>query len=101
MKKYWVLAWQDYYPSEGLKNVHSTHSTRKGALDVMEELYKEKEFDNIQMMDITNMIEGREYSRDEHYEKLLGILDRMPDDYQTTLKKAQEEECVRLLNQRA
>jgi len=101
MKKYWVLAWDDYYPSEGLNNVHSTHSTRREAQATMDELLKDKVSDNVIMMDISDMIEGRDYSRDEHYEMLLSLLDRMPDAYKTALMKAQEVELVRLLNERA
>jgi hypothetical protein len=101
MKKYWVLAWDDYYPSSELKNVHSTHSTRREAQAIMDELLKDKVSDNVIMMDISDMIEGRDYSRDEHYEMLLSLLGRMPDAYKTALMKAQEVELVRLLNERA
>ena len=31
MKVWWVLAWQKYYPSEGLLNVESTWETREEA----------------------------------------------------------------------
>jgi hypothetical protein len=102
MKKYWVLAWLDYYPSGGLKNVHSTYSTRKEAEKAVQQLKNEPvPYDNIELVDVTDMLEGRTYSKDEYCEMLLTLLDRMPSDYKTTLMKAQEEELVRLLNERS
>ena len=38
MKVWWVLAWEQYYPSSELGNVHSTYATREEAVAVAEQL---------------------------------------------------------------
>ena len=99
IRKYWVMAWADYYPSGGLDNVHSTYATREEAMKALEEIKAKDEDDNAIMMDISDYLEGRDWSRDEYYEALLTMFDRMPPNYKTVMMKAMEIELDRLLAQ--
>jgi hypothetical protein len=58
MKVFWVLAWDQYYPGGGLRNVESTWETFEEAQARVNELDADPKcyFDYIEIEDISDMI---------------------------------------------
>jgi hypothetical protein len=56
MKIWWVLAWEQHYPSSGLGNVYSTHETEEEAKDVADTL-KARNPTNYDYVEVVNIKE--------------------------------------------
>jgi hypothetical protein len=54
-KVFWVVAWDRYYPSGGLNNVKSTHSTREEAAAAASQL-PSGAYDFVEIIDISDML---------------------------------------------
>jgi hypothetical protein len=64
---WWVLTWDNYYPSGELGNVHSTHATEEAANAVADEIRSRERFgypysrpDNIKVVDVTPWLNGEQ-----------------------------------------
>lgn len=60
MKRYWLLAWNQYYPYGELDNVHSRYNTREEAEVVKQKL--KNEYDFVRIIDIENWVPEEEYN---------------------------------------
>jgi hypothetical protein len=54
MKIWWVVAWDYYYPSGGLNNMQSTHSTEEEAIAASKLITT---FDNVKVINISSFLE--------------------------------------------
>ena len=63
MKVWWVVAWDDYYPSEELKNVRGTFNSKQEAIDFADKI---RQFGN----DIQYEYQGKMIEYNETYEHI-------------------------------
>jgi hypothetical protein len=59
-KVWWVLAWNDYYPSSGLGNVKKTFSTKSEAREYAERLEAGEgyaDYDNVEIVNVSDYLE--------------------------------------------
>ena len=56
MNIYWVLAWSNYYPLGGIKNVKSCHSTLDLAEKAKNNLIQIGGYDNYSIINISSML---------------------------------------------
>jgi hypothetical protein len=65
IKRFWVLAWYDYYPSSGLGNVHSTWETMEEADREVQRLKDNAtlgdHYDNIRVYDVSDLLGVNDY----------------------------------------
>jgi hypothetical protein len=56
MKKYWVLAWDQYYPKGGLGNVHSVHDSEDSAREIAKNLEVDGAYEYVEVVDISYLL---------------------------------------------
>ena len=72
MKVWWVVAWDNYYPCEELRNVRGTFNTKQEAIDFADKI---KQFGN----DISYMYDGKEHKFNETYDcvQVIDVSDKL------------------------